>query len=72
LIFKNDLDLEVTAGGDTTIKGKRGPHGEADYALFLEIRDSADPAEPFFYNTARAMQVEIADNITQAIEEVLK
>jgi HK97 gp10 family phage protein len=69
---KRDLTLEVTAGGDETIHGTRGPHGEADYALFVEYGTRKKHAQPFFYNTARRMQPEITDNITKAVEDVLK
>jgi HK97 gp10 family phage protein len=68
---RNDLDLEVTAGGDTTIHGTRGPHGEADYALFNEYGTRKKPAQPFFYNTARAMQAEIQSTIAKAVQDVL-
>jgi HK97 gp10 family phage protein len=68
---KGDLTLEVTAGGSSTTHGERGPHGAADYALFTEFGTRKEPAQPFFYSTARAMQAEITDNITQAIEDVL-
>ncbi|MBN8967712.1 MAG: HK97 gp10 family phage protein [Rhizobiales bacterium] len=69
---KRGLTLEVTAGGDSTTHGERGPHGTADYALFVEYGTRKKPAQPFFYNTARQMQPEITDNITKAVEEVLK
>jgi HK97 gp10 family phage protein len=69
---RNDLDLEVTAGGDTTIHGTRGPHGQADYSLFVEYGTRNKPAQPFFYNTANALQAEITSNITKAVEDALK
>ena len=69
---RNDLDLEVTAGGDQTIHGTRGPHGAADYSLFVEYGTTQNPAQPFFYPTARSMEKEIRQNIENAIEEVLK
>jgi HK97 gp10 family phage protein len=68
---RNDLDLEVTAGGDTTIHGTRGPHGQADYSLFVEYGTRKKPAQPFFYNTANAMQAEIRSNIQKAVQDVL-
>lgn len=68
---KRDLTLEVTAGGDATIHGKRGPGGEADYALFEEYGTRQKPAHPFFYSTARQMQPEIESNIRKAVEDVL-
>lgn len=69
---RNDLDLEVTAGGDATVHGERRPHGEADYALFVEYGTRKKPAHPFFYPTARAMQKSIEKNIANAVKEVLK
>lgn len=69
---KRDLTLEVTAGGDTTTHGERGPHGVGDYSLFVEYGTRHKPAHPFFYNTARRMQPEITANIQKAVEDVLK
>lgn len=69
---KRDLTLEVTAGGDETIHGERGPDGEADYALFVEYGTRKKAARPFFYSTARRLQPEITENISKAVEEVLK
>ncbi|MGN6117751.1 MAG: HK97-gp10 family putative phage morphogenesis protein [Nitrobacter sp.] len=66
---KNDTDLEVVAGGSTTVHGKAGPHGVADYSLFVEYGTQEHPAQPFFYNTARAMQGEIRENIEDAVQE---
>jgi HK97 gp10 family phage protein len=68
---KRELTLEVVAGGDTTIHGKSGPHGEADYALFQEYGTRKAPAQPFFYPTARAMQADINANIQKAVQDVL-
>src|SRR5689334_17660691 len=56
---KRDLTLEVTAGGEATTNGERGPGGEADHAVFTEYGTRHAPAHPFFYPTARAMQAEI-------------
>ncbi|KYK45197.1 hypothetical protein A1D31_11040 [Bradyrhizobium liaoningense] len=68
---KRDLTLEVTAGGDSTTHGERGPHGEADYAVFTEYGTRNTPAQPFFYPTARAMQADINSNIAKAVQDVL-
>ena len=68
---KRDLTLEVTAGGDSTTHGERGPHGEADYALFEEYGTRHSRAQPFFYPTARAMQADINANIAKAVSDVL-
>jgi HK97 gp10 family phage protein len=68
---KRDLTLEVTAGGDSTTHGERGPHGVGDYALFQEYGTRHSPAHPFFYTTARAMQADINANIAKAVQDVL-
>jgi HK97 gp10 family phage protein len=68
---RNDLDLEVVAGGSETTHGTRGPHGRADYALFVEYGTKKRSAQPFFYSTARRMQGEIQDNIAQAVKDAL-
>ena len=68
---KRDLVLEVTAGGDSTTHGTRGPHGNADYSLFVEYGTRKTPAEPFFYNTALQMQPDINSNIEKAVHDVL-
>jgi HK97 gp10 family phage protein len=69
---RNELDLEVTAGGDTTIHGTSGPGGSADYGLFVEYGTTRTEARPFFYNTARAMMPQIRQNIEDAVAEALK
>jgi HK97 gp10 family phage protein len=69
---RNDLELEVTAGGDTTTKEIRTGSGEPyDYALAVEYGTAGRPAEPFFFNTARQRMPEIQENIQQAVEDVL-
>lgn len=68
---KHDLTLEVTAGGDSTTHGDRGPGGEADYAVFTEYGTRHSPAHPFFYPTARVMQAEINANIQKAVSDAL-
>jgi HK97 gp10 family phage protein len=70
---KSDVDLEVTAGGDTTIREIRGGSGiNYDYARAVEFGTVNAPAEPFFYNTYREMAPEIRQNIDAAIEEAIK
>lgn len=69
---RNELDLEVTAGGEDTSVALRADSGEMyDYALALEYGTSEQPAQPFFYNTAREMMPEIQKNIEQAVADVL-
>lgn len=68
---RNELDLEVTAGGDTTTKSVRGGAYNYDYALATEYGTQKESAQPFFYNTARQMLPEIQQNIENAVEEVL-
>lgn len=71
---RNDLDLEVTAGGEATTKEVRNGSGDAtyDYSLSAEFGSRNKPAQPFFYSTARAMQAEIRENIEAAVAEALK
>jgi HK97 gp10 family phage protein len=70
---RNDLELEVVAGGTETTKEVRSGSGKPyDYALATEYGTTRESAQPFFYNTARAMQDEIRDNIEDAVKEALK
>lgn len=63
---KNDLDLEVTAGGDDTSKALGHGSGlDYDYALATEYGTTKGDAEPFFYPTFHARE----DDIRQAIED---
>src|SRR5689334_1005097 len=51
---RNELELEVTAGGDDTTKELRSGSGiEYDYALAAEFGTSKEEAEPFFFPTFR-------------------
>lgn len=69
---RNELELEVVAGGQATSKEIRAGSGvDYDYALAVEYGTTARPAEPFFYNTARELMPEIRDNIEQAVADVL-
>ncbi len=69
---KNDVDLEVTAGGDATTKQVRAGSGISyDYARAVEFGSVKAPAEPFFFNTYRAMAPEIRQNIEDAIQKAL-
>jgi HK97 gp10 family phage protein len=69
---RGDLDLEVTAGGDTTTKEIRAGSAENyDYALAAEYGTVNEPAQPFFYNTARERMPDIQEAIQQAVEDVL-
>lgn len=71
---KNDVDLEVTAGGATTTSGIRGGSGssvEYDYANAVEFGTSKMAAEPFFYNTYRELAPEIRQNIEDAVADAI-
>lgn len=68
---KSDLSLEVTVGDGTTVHGKRGPRGEANYAIFVEYGTKNMAAQPFAYSTYRAMQDEVNEAINDAIEEAI-
>lgn len=70
---KSDVELEVTAGGETTTREIRGGSGISyDYARAVEFGTVDRPAQPFFYNTYREMAPEIRRNIDDAIAEALK
>jgi HK97 gp10 family phage protein len=70
---RNELNLEVVAGGDATTKEVRGGSGQDyDYALAAEYGAVNKPAQPFFYSTAREMQRDIEQNISDAVAEALK
>lgn len=66
---RNELELEVTAGGETTTD-KTGGH-QYDYALANEFGTTKMPAQPFFWNTYRERAAEIRQNIEDAVSEVL-
>jgi HK97 gp10 family phage protein len=69
---RNELELEVVAGGQSTSKEiRKGAGVDYDYALAVEYGTTARPAEPFFYNTARERMPEIQENIEQAVADVL-
>ncbi|MBR0881847.1 HK97 gp10 family phage protein [Bradyrhizobium japonicum] len=69
---RNELELEVVAGGETTSKEIRAGAGvDYDYALAIEYGTTERPAEPFFYNTARKLMPDIQENIEQAVADVL-
>lgn len=68
---RNELELEVIAGGETTTKPVRGGAYTYDYAMANEYGTLKMPAQPFFYNTARARMPEIRQNIEAAVEEVI-
>lgn len=69
---KNDVDLEVTAGGDATTREVRAGSGvRYDYARAVEFGTVNAPAEPFFYNTYREMAPEIRQNIEDAVQEAI-
>jgi len=69
---RNELDLEVIAGGETTSVALRAGSGEEyDYALAQELGTVDVPADPFFYNTAREMMPDIRENIEQAVADAI-
>ncbi|QOG20464.1 HK97-gp10 family putative phage morphogenesis protein [Bradyrhizobium sp. SEMIA] len=69
---RNELDLEVTAGGDDTTKDVRTGSGVGyDYALATEFGTSKEEAQPFFYSTYRQMRDEIRQAIEDAVEEAI-
>jgi HK97 gp10 family phage protein len=69
---RNDLDLEVTAGGeDTTKEVTKGSGVDYDYALATEFGTTNEDAQPFFYPTYRSMQEDIRQNIADAVAEAI-
>ncbi|WP_271572528.1 HK97 gp10 family phage protein [Bradyrhizobium sp. CCBAU 11386] len=69
---RNELELEVVAGGQATSKEiRKGAGVDYDYALAIEFGTTEHPAEPFFYNTARERMPDIRDNIEQAVADAL-
>ena len=69
---KNDLQLEVTVGGETTTVDVRSGSGVSyDYSRAVEFGTINAPAYPFFYPTYRAREDQIRKNIDDAIEEAL-
>jgi HK97 gp10 family phage protein len=69
---KNELDLEVTAGGDDTIKELRQGAGvDYDYALATEYGTTKEAAEPFFYPTYHACEGDIRQAIEDAVDEAI-
>lgn len=69
---KSDVDLEVTAGGDATTKEVRAGSGISyDYSRAVEFGSVNAPAEPFFFNTYRAMAPEIRQNIDDAVAKAI-
>jgi HK97 gp10 family phage protein len=66
------LEVFVQAGGDATTKDVREGSGvDYDYALGFEFGTSHQPARPFFYPTYHALQSEMQEAITNAVNEVL-
>jgi HK97 gp10 family phage protein len=69
---RNELDLEVTAGGDDTLVEVRKGSGEKfDRALFPEFGTVHQPATPYFFPTYRRMAPEIRQNIDDAVADVI-
>jgi HK97 gp10 family phage protein len=60
---RNELELEVTAGGDETqVEIRKGSGVFVDRAMFPEFGTVNTPAQPFFFNTAREMMPGIRQN----------
>lgn len=67
-----EREVVIDGGGNKGIAKKEGGAGVGyDYALANEFGRSGEPAQPFFYNTARARMPEIRENIEQAVADVL-
>lgn len=69
---RNELDLEVTAGGDATTREITKGSGVAfDYALAPEYGTVNQPAQPYFYSTARRLLPEIQQTIEDKVQDVI-
>ena len=69
---RNDTELEVTAGGDSTTRELRAGSGVSyDYARAVEFGTVNAAAQPFFFNTYRANAEDIRERIDSAIEEAI-
>jgi HK97 gp10 family phage protein len=69
---RNELDFEVTAGGDeTTREAREGSGVMVDYAVFTEYGTTHEEAEPFFYPTFRAREAGIREAIEDAVSDAL-
>lgn len=70
---RNELELEVTAGGELTTKEIRAGSGVSyDYALAAEYGTSKQAAQPFFYNTFHAREDEIRERIQDKMKEIIQ
>lgn len=69
---RNTLELYVEAGGvDTTKMVREGSGVDYDYALGVEFGNLHAPAQPFFYNTYRAREADIREEISDLLQDVL-
>ncbi|MBR0695947.1 HK97-gp10 family putative phage morphogenesis protein [Bradyrhizobium lablabi] len=69
---RNDLDLEVVAGGDATTKELRAGSGvQYDYALASEFGTAHEPAQPWFYSTYRARREDVRQQIEDAVADAI-
>lgn len=67
---RDPLTLVIEAGGPLTTKEVHGGSGGAyDYALGEEFGNSHEPARPFFYNTSRAHQDELVDDLQKIVDD---
>ena len=56
----------------TTKEVRTGSGEDFDYAVAFEYGTSRQPARSFFYSTYNAMRDDMAENINDAVNEVLK
>lgn len=69
---RNDLDLEVTAGGEETTKEVRAGSGVTfDYALADEFGTVHQEAQPWFYPTWRARRDDVQQEIEDAVSDAI-
>ncbi|MBN8987418.1 MAG: hypothetical protein J0H42_04180 [Rhizobiales bacterium] len=69
---RNELELEVTAGGPATTREiTKGSGVEFDYALAPEFGTVHQAAQPYFYSTARRLLPDIQQTIEDKVEDVI-
>jgi len=69
---RNDLDLEITAGGPETTKEIRAGSGvEYDYALAGEYGTVNEEAQPWFFPTWRQIQGDVRQEIEDAVNDAI-
>lgn len=69
---KNELAVEVVAGGAATTKAARAGNGVFDYAAGTEWGTSDTPSQPFFWPSYRAIKKRAKGRTTRAVRMAVK